>query len=226
MKINERKILTHIGWLIVMAAAYGLSAWSLYKLARMFNVPVILAYPLSLIYDGASLVCAEVALKYARTTTNSGMQPRILMLIFACVSAILNSYHAILTHLPMAAIIMFASAPIIGLLVYDAYQRYERRNTLKKSGRVAERMPIFNKWAWGLHPVKTVKRISYLSELMIEKAGSDTELSAINTGATPTIRMWAHMNGMQVGDRGRIPANVIELYKQEFPDEKAENVQS
>ncbi|WP_207844071.1 histone-like nucleoid-structuring protein Lsr2 [Williamsia soli] len=44
------------------------------------------------------------------------------------------------------------------------------------------------------------------------KAPANVPAPAVSNAATKTIRSWAQQNGYQLGDRGRIPADVVEAF--------------
>lgn len=150
------KFLNRFGWLIVMAAALGFSTWSLYFIARHYGAPAPAAVVVSTFFDGAAVLCADYALKYARSG-ESAFIPQLGVFILAGLSAYLNSQHAILQHQISAARILYAAPPIVAVVIYEFHVRWERRRALRNSGRIPAAMPVFGRYAWFLFPVKTLR---------------------------------------------------------------------
>jgi hypothetical protein len=147
------KTLARFAWLAVVASALTLSNWSLFYVGRHYGLPGFLAGILSVSLDGAALVCADIALRYARLHGSSGASPRGAVIILAGLSAWLNSEHATLAREPLPAHVMFAAPPLIALTLFELHTRWERRDALKAAGRLAESLPVFGAFVWLLHPL-------------------------------------------------------------------------
>jgi Protein of unknown function (DUF2637) len=145
-------ILSRFAWLVVITSALALSNWSLFYVGRHYGLPVILAGILSVSLDGAALVCADIALRYAREHGTSGASSRITVLVLAGISAWLNSEHASLAHDGLPAHVMFAVPPLAALTLFELHTRYSRRSALREAGRVAESLPAFGGHIWLHHP--------------------------------------------------------------------------
>ena len=85
--------------------------------SRMGNA-VCLAGAVSLVFDGAAIVVADMSLR-AVMRNRSGAVDRFLTGLFAGVSAWLNSYHARLIHAGGAAWLLYAAPPVVAVVLFD-----------------------------------------------------------------------------------------------------------
>lgn len=176
------KILSRFAWLVVVTSALALSNWSLFYVGRHYGLPVIVAGILSVSLDGAALVCADVALKYAREHGTSGAGARTAVLALAAISAWLNSEHASLAHDGLPAHVMFAVPPLVALTLFELHTRYSRRSALREAGRVAESLPAFGGHIWAHHPfkaysdVRTITSHRLSAKVAAELASADAML--------------------------------------------------
>jgi hypothetical protein len=224
----ERAI-NQFAWLIVVVAALSLSGWSLFFVGRHYGLPVSLAVIVSAAFDGSAIVCAELALRYARSAGDSGLAPRIVVFIMAGLSAYLNSQHATLAHDPSAARILYAVPPIVAVVVFELHSRFERKAALKRAGRVAQSLPVFGKWAWVLFPIRTLGTVRRLVAFRVSRASNEVPEDFVIKGATDAgrafveseqealpepklVRAWAIGRGMEISDRGRIPGYITAAY--------------
>jgi Protein of unknown function (DUF2637) len=156
---DQRSRLTRAAWPLVVGAALAISWWSLYTLAsERYGMPPYLAAVVSTVYDGGALVLADLTQRYARTT-DSGAAPRALMLALIGTSAWLNYQHATMLHYSLPGQVMFASPPVIAGALFEVEQRFAHREALRVNGRVSPALPAFGRYAWLLHPARTVARI-------------------------------------------------------------------
>jgi Protein of unknown function (DUF2637) len=143
-------------WLLVLVPILGVSAYSLFWVARHFGVPPEIAIFMSTCFDGAALVGADYSLKYA-TAGLSGGTPRTFVRTLALVSAFLQTFHARLDHQPPGAWLMWASLPIIAVVLYDIHIKFERRKALARAGIVyPSSLPQYGLTRWILFPGKTL----------------------------------------------------------------------
>jgi hypothetical protein len=147
------KSLTSSIWVAVVIITLALSNWSLFAVGRHYGLPIVLAAVLSVPFDGAALVCADISLKYAREHGANGAGPRSAVTILAGLSAWLNSLHATLLHVGMPAHVMYAVPPLVALFLFEAHTRYERRGAL----------PILGAFIWSRHPVVAHKAMQAIS---------------------------------------------------------------
>ncbi|MEE4587049.1 MULTISPECIES: DUF2637 domain-containing protein [Streptomyces violaceusniger group] len=152
---------------LVLLVALTLSWWSLYTLAvESFGVPKLLAAGISVAFDGAALVCADLASKYARSP-DSGLGTRLATYALIGTSAFLNVSHAQLLGYGLAGQVLFGAPPVIAGVLFELGLKWEHRQSLRARGRVAEAMPVFGRLSWLMFPRKTLKgfRLVLLSRL-------------------------------------------------------------
>lgn len=231
--------LTRFGWLVVVVSALSISTWSLFWVGIRYGLPVPIAGLVSASFDGAALVSADLALRYARTHGDSGLAARLCVLAFAGASAWLNSQHAALAHDPNPARIMFAFPPVVAVVVFELSNRWIRRGALRAAGRVAAPLPAFGRWAWLLFPLRTLRTVRHIVRGRLDRAEQSagvitTQLPELDEPAaepnprtvragkrknprkadrTRVIRAWARVNGMRIGDTGPIPGPVLEAWQ-------------
>src|SRR5712691_5807969 len=146
-------------WLIVLSVTLGISAYSLYFVARHLGVPKLFAIGMSTAYDGTALLAADYSLRYAQAGA-SGTAPNLAVLGFAAVSAWLNSLHAVLGNELPAAIPMWAFLPVAAVVIFEIHTSFERRKALARAG-IAYPAPIpkFGGWTWFLFPLNTLDQL-------------------------------------------------------------------
>jgi Protein of unknown function (DUF2637) len=212
-KVGESvKYLYRFGWAISAAVALAVSAYSLFYVGRAWGLPLVLAGGVSLIFDGASIVSAEMSLRISRVSGHSGASARIMTVAFAGLSAWINSYHAQLAHQPNAWV-LYAAPPIVAVCLFEQHVRYESRAARKRAGRVA--LPAIHPLAWVLYPMRTPRiyrglvgrQLGELEGMPVEEPTSKPE--------TRTVRAWAQGKGIEVRPMGALPRAVVEAYMEE-----------
>jgi Protein of unknown function (DUF2637) len=141
-------------WIVVVTAALAISNWSLAYVARSWHVVPALSWTVSVVFDGAALLCADLALKAARLG-DSTFGPNTGLVLLASLSAWLNSYHAQLSGDPWQARVLFAAPPVIAVAMTEFQLRHDRRAALREAGRVAEPLPPFGGTTWFHHPLRS-----------------------------------------------------------------------
>ena len=68
-------LIKRAAWVLVAGFALGLSWWSLAYVARSWGVPWLLSWIVSAVFDGVALICADLALRAARTVTRPSPHP-------------------------------------------------------------------------------------------------------------------------------------------------------
>ncbi|WP_018680307.1 DUF2637 domain-containing protein [Actinokineospora enzanensis] len=142
-------------WLVVVAAALGISWWSLFDYARTFAIPTPLAATVSLVFDAAALIVAGLAQRYA-SSPDSGAGPRLTMLVLLAGSIYLNWEHAASKGYGVQASIMFAAPAAIGIVLFELQMAWRSRAARRARGRVAPPLPVIGAWRWVLHPVQNL----------------------------------------------------------------------
>lgn len=145
-----------IVWLLVLVVALSISAYSLYYVARILGVPKLFAAGFSTAYDGVALIAADKALQFAKEG-KSGSFPRLVMVIFAMLSAFLNSLHAVFGHENPLAIPMWAGLPVAAVAAYEIHTSQERARANARNGHAYPApVPKYGGWSWALFPLKTL----------------------------------------------------------------------
>lgn len=143
-------------WLLVLAVALSISAYSLYFVARSLGVPKIFAMGFSTAYDGVALIAADKALQFAQEG-KSGAFPRMVMIMFAGLSAFLNSLHAIFGHESPLAIPIWAGLPLAAVAAFEIHTSQARSKAHARFGYgYPAPVPKYGGWDWCLFPLKTL----------------------------------------------------------------------
>lgn len=149
----------NIGWLVIIAAALGLSTWSLYALAHdTYRVPMALAAVVSAVFDGGALVAADLRLAHAREG-ESGGGARLAVLAFAAGSVFLNATHALHDAYGTPGAVLFSAPAVVAMIVFELKSRHTYRTELGRHGRLAPPLPPFGKLAGLLHPLATFTKV-------------------------------------------------------------------
>jgi Protein of unknown function (DUF2637) len=214
---NFDRFIGKVGWLIVVTAALALSFWSLYIVSENYGLPSPLAAIVSMSFDGAAVVCGDLALRYARTHGDSGLAPRVGLLLFALASSYLNVQHAIIAHDPAPAKVLYGLPPVVAVFVLEQHTRYERRSALKRANRVAKSLPPVGLWTWVFHFPRTLVVLSRVTQNrldVIEQSEVTREQSVMldRNVSDAEYRIWARENAFNVGSKGRIPKHIKEAY--------------
>jgi hypothetical protein len=146
-------------WLVVLAVALSISAYSLYFVARSLGVPKVFAMGFSTAYDGVALIAADKSLQFAQDG-KSGAFPRMVMVIFAGLSAFLNSLHAIFGHENPLAIPMWAGLPLAAVAAFEIHTSQTRAKAHARFGYAYPApVPKYGGWAWSLFALETLKSL-------------------------------------------------------------------
>jgi hypothetical protein len=149
-------------WVAVLGTALSLSWWSLDALALRYGMPKLLAGVVSLTFDGAALVAADLALRRA-LVADSAAAVKLLMVLTVGLSAWLNFEHAVLLGYPVPVRVMFAAPSVISGWLFDLQLRGLRRHQLDLVGRVAPTLPRLGLLIWVFHPFQAVHRVSQIA---------------------------------------------------------------
>lgn len=132
---------------LIRLAAACMAGWSLYIVARHYDVPRGLALGAGLVFDGVAYLClrsASDAIRAGRTAAPS----IIATLGMASVSVYLNLVHADISHGGHPAEVLYAS-PAVGLLIVSALSwNADRAQARAARGESAFRLPAFGLWGW------------------------------------------------------------------------------
>lgn len=162
LPVSRRPFAARAAWPLVVTAALALSWWSLDSLALSYGFPWYLAAFVSAVYDGASLVGADLALRYV-SVADSALSVRALMLAAVGASTWLNYEHASMLGFGAPGRVMFAAPPLLAGFLFALELRFVHRDALRKSGRVAPALPPVGVHAAVLHPVLAFRRIDEMT---------------------------------------------------------------
>lgn len=161
-----------IGWTLVLGCCLGVSAWSLFYVARKEGAPVLIAAVVSTCFDGVALLCADYSLRYVRSG-DSGIIPRLAVYCFAGASAYINSMHAVIAHQGNFARVLWAVPSIAAVVVFEIHARHEKRLALARLNKTLPPLPALGILAWFLFPIesfRTVRRlIAYQRRQMLAR---------------------------------------------------------
>ncbi|MFJ9771207.1 hypothetical protein ACIRVF_08180 [Kitasatospora sp. NPDC101157] len=142
-----------IGWTaamnLVRTAAALMAAWSLYVVARHYDVPMLLAIAAGLVYDGVAYVCLKLATDAVRDD-RSAAAPVLATLGMVATSIYLNVVHARFTGGGRPAEVLYASPAVAFLIVSALSWAAERAACRTARGETPMRMPAYGFLGWTL----------------------------------------------------------------------------
>lgn len=143
-------------FVIALAAALAVSTWSLHHLGHeFFELPELLSWVVSGIFDVGALGAAILATLYALDGESGGKGKFIAFLMIA-VSAFLNAEHALmLGHGPIAALLYAAPSIAAGFLL-DLFLDWLKSGSLRARGRVHKEFPLVRHATLFYNPKKWV----------------------------------------------------------------------
>lgn len=197
------RLISGIGWLLVILAGVVISSWSLYSLARNGRLPVGIAALTGLTYDGLAFVSSAQAMAWGRVPNAYGIGSRLAMLAAAGFSAYLNYEHGRLMGISTPVSLMLASAPLAGLWALENHVRFLARGSSKRLPLPKPEMIV-----WLLFPIRAWK----LLRAAVETRLDDYKAVRLSNASTETVRDWLRGNGYQVGYSGPIPADLRQIY--------------
>lgn len=139
----------HAAMTVVRTAAAATAGWSLYVVARHYDVPPILAIGAGLVFDGVAYLCLRMATDAMRAA-RSAAAPIAATLGMASTSVYLNLVHARLTGGGRPAEVLYASPAVALLLVSVLSWAAERATARASRGESPMRLPAFGALGWVL----------------------------------------------------------------------------
>jgi hypothetical protein len=123
-------------WATILVPILAISWLGFYTIARAVGVPPVFAAGMSAAFDGVALFAARIGLKHRRKGF-SGYLARITVVCFAALGAFVQSFHSDTTTWVHAhAWIVWATAPVAGVLAYELHLGWAHRKQLIKMGYV------------------------------------------------------------------------------------------
>lgn len=158
--MNKIQAVKYVGFGAVLVTALAISWWSMATMAMNdFGLPNWLAYAVSTAYDGAALFVAVIAMEYSKTE-DSGFMARVTTAGFIGLSAWLNLQHAQMMDLNAAGQVFYAAPAISAGLLFEVMLRFENRQQLRNSGRIAKALPAYGRLTWLRFPKDAFRNVS------------------------------------------------------------------
>jgi hypothetical protein len=186
-----------LAWLVVLAAALGISWWSLFEFARTFAIPVPLAAVMSLVFDASALIVAHLAHRYA-VSPDSGAGARLSLVALLAGSIYLNWEHAVSKGYGVEASIMFAAPAAVAIVLFELQTGWHSRTARRNRGRVARPLPVIGPWGWLFHPLQSITTVWSVTRAH-GRVVRTTELSHLE-------QMRARRAGTHSAPRAAVPA--------------------
>ncbi|MEU1506454.1 hypothetical protein [Kitasatospora sp. NPDC005748] len=134
---------------LVRTAAAGMAGWSLYVVARHYELPRPLAAGAGLVFDGAAYLALRMATDAMRAG-RSAAAPISATIAMAATSVYLNLVHARFTGGGRPAEVLYASPAVALLLVSVLSWAAERAAARAERGETPMRMPAYGALGWVL----------------------------------------------------------------------------
>lgn len=149
---NGRRLSNPIraAWALVLGMLLAAAAWSLSGQLTRWGMDSWLAWPLSIMFDAAGLICATYARRAVERGTPAGLA-RLALFTFVGVAGLLNWNHGHdIGGAPAAA--GFASLSAGVELLFELHRRDVRDEQRAARGLVAERLPHIPALGWIMYP--------------------------------------------------------------------------
>jgi hypothetical protein len=144
-KIDIRKglgIAYAASFVIALAAALAVSTWSLHHLgAKFFDLPELLSWVVSGIFDVGALGAAILATLYA-LDGESGGKGKFIAFLMIGTSAFLNAEHALMLGHGYIAALLYAAPSIAAGFLLDLFLDWLKSGSLRSRGRVHKEFPL------------------------------------------------------------------------------------
>ncbi|MFE0808193.1 DUF2637 domain-containing protein [Streptomyces sp. NPDC058848] len=139
-----------LAWALVLGMLLAAAAWSLSGQLMDWGMADWMAWPLSIMFDAAGLICATYARRAVERGTPAGLA-RLALLAFVAVAGVLNFNHGHdIGGLPAGA--GFASLSVGVELLFELHRRDVRDEQRAARGLIAERLPHIPLLGWVMYP--------------------------------------------------------------------------
>jgi hypothetical protein len=176
-------------WALVLAMLLAAAAWSLSGQLMRWGMGPWLAWPLSIMFDAAGLICATYARRAVERGTPAGLA-RLALLAFVSVAGLLNWNHGHdIGGLPAAA--GFASLSGGVELLFELHRRDIRDEQRAARGLIAERLPHIPALGWVMYPGRswnTLRQAVGVRLDLLDPVQTGQRLTAPDTDTRPDKR--------------------------------------
>lgn len=200
-------------WALVLAMMLAAAAWSLSGQLMRWGMADWLAWPLSIMFDAAGLICATYARRAIERGTPAGLA-RLSLLAFVSIAGLLNWHHGhTIGGLPAAA--GFASLSAGVELLFELHRRDVRDEQRAARGLVAERLPHIPLLGWIMYPGRSWKTLRAAVGVrldLLDPVQTGQPLTAPDTTTRPDNR------------RTETVRSAVRAAADTFPDASAEDI--
>ncbi|GGW15779.1 hypothetical protein GCM10018980_51600 [Streptomyces capoamus] len=176
-------------WALVLGMLLAAAAWSLSGQLMGWGMARWLAWPLSVMFDAAGLICATYARRAVERGTPAGLA-RLALLVFVAVAGLLNWNHGHdIGGAPAAA--GFASLSAGVELLFELHRRDVRDEQRAARGLVAERLPHIPALGWIMYPGRswqTLRRAVGVRLDLLDPVQTGHQITAPDTETGPDKR--------------------------------------
>ncbi|MEU3507653.1 hypothetical protein ABZ733_06955 [Streptomyces longwoodensis] len=202
-----------VAWALVLGMLLAAAAWSLSGQLMAWGMDRWLAWPLSIMFDLAGLICATYARRAVERGTPAGLA-RLALLAFVGVAGLLNFNHGhTIGGLPAAA--GFASLSAGVELLFELHRRDVRDEQRAARGLIAERLPHIPLLGWVMFPKRswvTLRRAVGVRLDLLDPVQTGHTLTAPDTATRPDNR------------RDGTVRSAVRAAADTFPDASAEDI--
>jgi hypothetical protein len=176
-------------WALVLGMLLAAAAWSLSGQLMDWGMDEWLAWPLSIMFDAAGLICATYARRAVERGTPAGLA-RAALLAFVSVAGLLNWNHGHdIGGMPAAA--GFASLSAGVELLFELHRRDVRDEQRSARGLVAERLPHIPALGWVMYPGRswtTLRRAVGVRLDLLDPVQTGHQITPPDTDSRPDKR--------------------------------------
>lgn len=200
-------------WALVLAMLLAAAAWSLSGQLMRWGMGPWLAWPLSIMFDSAGLICATYARRAVERGTPAGLA-RLTLVAFVSIAGLLNWNHGHdIGGMPAAA--GFASLSAGVELLFELHRRDIRDEQRSARGLIAERLPHIPALGWIMYPTRswqTLRRAVGVRLDLLDPVQTGHRLTAPDTDTRPDNR------------RDSTVRSAVRAAADTFPDATAEDI--